>query len=108
MSRDDNMESPGLADRLEVMAHRMTDAELRAKIAAIRGSRNHRGSRLSLLSPGEALALDALMVEEARRSGGRTPSVGECGEHQPLEAPAKGAPHTDGTPSAAQTPEEKS
>lgn len=58
---------PSTVDKLEVMAHKMTDAELRATIEAIRGNPKRAGSRARMLSTGEALALSVCMAEEARR-----------------------------------------
>jgi hypothetical protein len=56
-----------LDDKLAVMAHRMTDAELRDAIERIRGNPKHAGYRARHLNMGESLALAALMAEEARR-----------------------------------------
>jgi hypothetical protein len=58
---------PTTADKLEVMAHRMTDAELRSRIESICGNPKRSGSRARRLSMGESLALAALQAEEARR-----------------------------------------
>jgi hypothetical protein len=59
--------TPSTADKLEVMVHRMTDAELREAIEQIRGNSKRAGSRARMLNMGESLALLALMAEEARR-----------------------------------------
>lgn len=58
---------PTTEDKLAVMAHRMTDAELRAAIEEIVGSPKNAGYRARRLDMGESLALAALMAEEARR-----------------------------------------
>lgn len=58
---------PTTNDKLAVMAHRMTDAELRAAIERINGNPKRAGYRARRLSMGESLALAALMAEEARR-----------------------------------------
>ena len=59
--------TPSTEDKLAVMAHRMTDAELRATIESIRGNPKLAGSRARRLNLGESLALVACMAEEARR-----------------------------------------
>jgi hypothetical protein len=56
-----------VSDALEVMAHKMTDAELRATIEAILGNPKRAGYQARRLNVGESLALAALMAEEARR-----------------------------------------
>lgn len=53
--------------KLDAMAHRMTDSELREAIERIRGNPKRAGGRARRLSMGESLALYALMAEEARR-----------------------------------------
>jgi hypothetical protein len=58
---------PTVEDKLAVMAHRMTDAELRSTIEAIIGNPKNAGYRARRLNMGESLALAALMAEEARR-----------------------------------------
>jgi hypothetical protein len=58
---------PAIPDKLEVMVHKMTDAELRSTIEAIVGNPKNAGSRARRLNMGESLALAALMAEEARR-----------------------------------------
>lgn len=59
--------TPSTEDKLAVMAHRMTDAELRATIESICGDPKRAGSRARRLNMGESLALAACMAEEARR-----------------------------------------
>lgn len=59
--------SPTVPDKLEVMAHKMTDAELCAAKQAIIGNPKNAGYRARRLNMGESLALAALMAEEARR-----------------------------------------
>lgn len=59
--------SPTTEDKLAVMAHKMTDAELRATIEKIVGNPKNAGYRARRLNMGESLALAALMAEEARR-----------------------------------------
>ena len=58
---------PTVQDKLSVMAHRMTDVELRATIEEICGNPKRAGYRARRLNVGESLALAALMAEEARR-----------------------------------------
>lgn len=58
---------PSLDDKLAVMAHKMTDAELRAAIESICGNTKNAGSQARRLNMGESLALAALMAEEANR-----------------------------------------
>ncbi len=58
---------PTTEDKLAVMAHKMTDAELRSMIEEIVGNPKNAGSRARPLSMGETIALAALMAEEARR-----------------------------------------
>lgn len=58
---------PTVSDKLSVMAHRMTDDEIRAAKEAIIGNPKYAGYRARRLNMGESLALAALMAEEARR-----------------------------------------
>ena len=58
---------PITEDKLAVMAHRMTDEELRVTIESIIGNPKHAGYRARRLNMGESLALAALMAEEANR-----------------------------------------
>lgn len=46
----------------------MTNAELRASIASIRGNPKRAGARARRLNASEVLALSALLNEEARRA----------------------------------------
>lgn len=71
MSQTPNRHStPSVADKLEVMVHRMTDEELRATKEEILGDPKRAGYRARHLNMGESLALLAVMAEEARRARG--------------------------------------
>lgn len=59
--------TPSVPDKLAVMAHKMTNDEIRAAIERIIGSPKNAGYRARRLNMGESLALAALMAEEARR-----------------------------------------
>ena len=61
------MSANATEDRLAVMAHRMTDDEIRVAKELILGNPKRAGYRARRLNTGEALALAALMAEEARR-----------------------------------------
>ena len=62
-----SVDKPTTEDKLDVMCHRMTDADLRAAIGRIVGNPKRAGYRARRLNMGESLALAALMAEEARR-----------------------------------------
>lgn len=57
-----DQERPTIEDKLGVMAHKMTDAELRECIEAVCS-----GPKTATPGTGESLVLLALMAEEARR-----------------------------------------
>lgn len=61
------MSDAATVDPLAAEARKMTDAELREAIEAIRGNPKRAGSRARRLGTAESLALAALMAEEARR-----------------------------------------
>lgn len=62
-----NERQQAVEDKLAVIAHKMTAAELRATIEEIVGNSKNAGYRARRLNMGESLALAALMAEEARR-----------------------------------------
>ncbi|HZL94467.1 MAG TPA: hypothetical protein VFB99_12505 [Vicinamibacterales bacterium] len=64
---DKRHSTPTIEDKLAVMAHKMTDDEIRTAKERIIGNPKHAGSRARRLNMGESLALLALMAEEARR-----------------------------------------
>lgn len=67
MPSHDAATTPSTEDKLAVMAHRMTDADLRETIELIRGNPKYSGNRARRLGIGEALVLATLMAEEANR-----------------------------------------